>query len=212
MSDLFKIKDILMSPLIRMIIKHPKIMESRLFLKAMAVFPEKVSNTYDEKIKKGGIDLQVSFLDGLTYIRNKPDKVLDICTGTGFAALLVAKQFKDAVIEAVDLSPEMIRISREKAKVAGYSNVIFRTGNAMKLDYPDDTFDMIVTSNAPIYLGEAVRVLKPGGEILVAYSFGGEVFNRAKEDVIRLLKNNSLELEKLKSSDKGVFILGRKEK
>ncbi len=46
--------------------------------------------------------------------------------------------------------------------------------------------------------------------MLVAYSFGGEVFDRAKEDVIKLLQKNGLKLEKLKSLDKGVFILGRK--
>lgn len=212
MSDLFKVKDKLMTPLIRMVIKHPKIMESKVFLKTMAVFPEKVSSTYDEKIEKSGIDYQAALLDGLSHVEGNPDKVLDICTGTGFAALLVAKKFKDAEIEAVDLSPEMIKIASEKATIAGYSNVIFRTGNAMKLDYPDNEFDMVVTTNAPVYLGEAVRVLKPEGEILIAYSFGGEVIDSAKDGVIKLLNNNKLKLEKLKSSDKGVFIFGRKEK
>jgi ubiquinone/menaquinone biosynthesis C-methylase UbiE len=212
MSDIFKVKNILMKPLIRIVVKHPQIMESKLFLKAMAVFPEKVSSTYDEKAEKSGINYQAAFLDGLSYVRNVPDKVLDICTGTGFAALLVANKFNDAKIEAVDLSSEMIKISKEKAKEANYSNLIFRTGNAMNLDYSDNEFDMVVTTNAPIYFAEAVRVLKPGGEILVAYSFGGEVFNNAKEDIIQLLKNNRLELEMFKSSEKGVFILGRKEK
>ena len=59
---------------------------------------------------------------------------------------------------------------------------------------------------------EAVRVLKPEGEILVAYSFGGEVIDSAKDDVVKLLQKNGLKLEKLKSSNKGVFILGKKEK
>jgi ubiquinone/menaquinone biosynthesis C-methylase UbiE len=212
MSDIFKVKDKLMTPLIRMVIKHPEIMESKLFLKAMVVFPEKVSSTYDEKIKKSGIAYQAAFQDGLSYVESNPSKVLDICTGTGFAAFLVANQFEDAAIKAVDLSPEMIKISREKAKDAGYSNIIFRTGNAMKLDYPDNEFDMVVTSNAPVYLEEAVRLIKPGGEILIAYSFGGEIFNKSKEDVIKLFQKNGLKFERLRGSDKGVFILGRKEK
>lgn len=212
MSQLFKLKNKLMAPLIRMIIKHPQIMESKLFLKAMAVFPDKVSSTYDEKVEKSGINYQTVFLEGLSYVRNEPDNVLDICTGTGFAALLIAKQFKNAKIEGVDLNPEMIRISREKAKKSSHSNMIFKIGNAMKLDYPDNRFNLVVTTNAPIYLAEAVRVLKPEGEILVAYSFGGEVFRNTKEDILRLLKNNRLELERFKSSDNGVFILGRKEK
>jgi len=212
MSYIVRLKNMLMPPLIRMVIKHPEIMESKLFLKAMAIFPNKISSTYDKKIEKSGTDYQMSFLDGLHFIKNKPEKVLDICTGTGFAAILVAKQFKDAIIEAVDSSPEMIRISRKKAKQKSYANVIFRLGNGMRLDYLDNSFDLIVTTNAPIYLSEAVRVLKPEGELLVAYSFGGQVFDGAKEDIIKLFHNNKLKLEKLKSSDKGVFILGRKEK
>ncbi|MDD4632090.1 MAG: class I SAM-dependent methyltransferase [Proteiniphilum sp.] len=187
-------------------------MKSKLFLKAMTVFPEKVSRSYDKKIAESGIDYKAAFLEGLSNIGNEPGKVLDICTGTGFAALLVAASFKDVLIEAVDLSPEMIKISRNKAEEAGYSNIIFRNGNAMKLDYLDNEFDVVVTSNAPVYLREAARVLKPGGELLVAYSFGGEIFDRAKEDVIKLLQKNGLELKKLKSSNKGAFILGRKEK
>jgi len=51
MSDIFKVKNILMKPLIKMVIKHPQIMESKLLLKAMAIFPEKGSSTYDEKVE-----------------------------------------------------------------------------------------------------------------------------------------------------------------
>ncbi|MFZ7132180.1 MAG: hypothetical protein ACOWWR_07470 [Eubacteriales bacterium] len=62
----------------------------------------------------------------------------------------------------------------------------------LKLGYWDNEFDMVVTSNAPVNIGETAQVLKPGGEILVAYSYGGEIFVRAKEDVIKLLQKNGL--------------------
>ena len=212
MRILVKLKTMLMKPLIRMVIKHPKIMETKLFLKAMEVFPEKISSTYDEKVKKSGIDYKASLQEGLRHVKGNPGKILDIGTGTGFAAFLAAERFTDAEIEGVDLSPGMVEVATEKADDGGYSNVRFRTGNAMKMDYPDEAFDMIVTTNAPVYLEEAVRVLKTGGEILIAYSFGGEAFNHGEEDIKKLLKKNRLELQKLKSLNKGVFILGRKEK
>jgi hypothetical protein len=39
MSDLFKLKDKMMTALFRLVIKHPQIMKLNVFLKAMAVFP-----------------------------------------------------------------------------------------------------------------------------------------------------------------------------
>ncbi len=212
MGDLLKIKNLLMTPFIKLVIKHPKMMESKLFLQAMAYFPKKISHIYDEKMAASDMDYKVAFLEGLGNIGSEPDKVLDICAGTGFAALLVANSFAEALIEAVDLSPEMVRIARGKAEEAGYSHIRFETGNARQLDYADEEFNLVVTSNAPVYLEEAARVLKPGGEMLITYSFGGAIFARAEEDIHKLLQKNGLELVKLKNINKGVFILGRKGK
>lgn len=210
MKDLFKMKDSFMIPLIKLVIRHPRIKESKIFLKAMAYFPGKVSGSYDNKIVKSEIYYKSALLDGLSDIRTEPKEVLDICTGTGFAAFLLAKAFPKAKIEAVDLSPEMIKISREKLNNYKNYNIDFRVGNAMKLDYNDNEFDLVVTSNAPVYLEEAVRVLKPRGEILAVFSFGGEAFEGLRDDVARLLENNWIELEIHEGSDKGVFIIGRK--
>ncbi len=60
MGDIFKLKKVLMKPLIKFIVKHPGFMESKPFQKAMVVFPEKISKTYDEKIKKSRIDYQAA--------------------------------------------------------------------------------------------------------------------------------------------------------
>ncbi len=64
--------------------------------------------------------------------------------------------------------------------------------------------------DAPVYLSEAARVLKPGGDILVTFSFGGKAFENARGEIIRLLEKNELSLVNLKSSGKEAFILGRK--
>lgn len=211
MVDIFKLKSILMTWIIKLIVKYPGIMESKLFLKAMLVFPEKVSKTYDKKIEESGIDYQASFLNGLNHVKNEPEKILDLCTGTGFAAFLAAKHFSNASVEAIDQSSEMIRISQEKSKKEGIDNVLFEIGNATDLKYTDNEFDLVVTSNAPIYLSEAVRVLKSGGSILVAFSFGGDAFIKSRKEISNLLEKNGLTLQKLGSSKKGVFILGQKE-
>jgi len=68
MTSVFKIKTLLMTPLIKLIIKHPKMMESKAFLRAMIVFPEKVSKLYDLKVKNSDINYQSHLSAGLDII------------------------------------------------------------------------------------------------------------------------------------------------
>ena len=98
MNNVFDFKTVLMTPLIKWAIRHPELMESKIFLKAMIVFPEKISHSYDLKVKESGIDYLLALKDGLTHISNTPQSILDICTGTGLAAFMVADRFPLASI------------------------------------------------------------------------------------------------------------------
>jgi len=210
MSNVFDFKTVLMTPLIKWAIRHPELMESKIFLKAMIVFPEKISHSYDSKVKESGIDYLLALKDGLTQISNTPQSILDLCTGTGLAAFMVADRFPLASIVGLDQSSSMVDIARGKVPDADKKRIRFETGNAADLSYGDAKFDLIVTSNAPVYLSEAARVLKPGGDILVTFSFGGKTFENARGEIIRLLEKNELSLVNLKSLGKEAFILGRK--
>jgi len=208
--SILKIKNFIFTPLIKWIIKHPGIMESKLFLKAMIIFPSKISKTYDEKMVDSGQDLHKAMDHGLRRIFNKPQKILDLCTGTGFASFKVAKVFPLSSIDAIDQITEMLDIARKKARKRGIQNINFKVANAAKLNYKDNEFDFIVTSNAPIYLSEAVRVLRPGGLLLVVYSFGGDVFLHLKAEVNQYFNKNGLELLKMKRVGNGAYALGQK--
>lgn len=210
MNNVFDFKTVLMAPLIKWVIRHPELMESKIFLKAMIVFPEKISLSYDSKVKENGIDYLAALKDGLTQINNNPQSILDLCTGTGLAAFMVADRFPLASIVGVDQSNSMVAIAKRKIPDAYKKRIRFQTGNAADLSYGDAKFDLIVTSNAPVYLSEAVRVLKPGGDILVAFSFGGKAFEIARSEISRLLEENGLSMVNLKILGKGAFILGQK--
>lgn len=80
------------------------------------------------------------------------------------------------------------------------------------MPYPSEKFDLVITTNAPIYLQEAVRVLKTNGKMIISFSFGGEVFTKLKKDVIELLRENKMELLEMSIVNKGIFILATKEK
>ena len=93
------------------IILNPGVMESKLFLKAMLFFPSKVSKKYDKKITASGPDYHKALEQGLTRIPAKPHKVLDLCTGTGFAAFKIAEIFPLSSIDAIDQITDMLDIA-----------------------------------------------------------------------------------------------------
>ena len=210
MSSLFDLKTVLMTPLIKWVIRHPTMMQSRVFLMAMKAFPEKISHSYDSKVKESGIDYLLALSDGLAQISKKPQSILDLCTGTGLAAFMAAEKFPTASVVGIDQSGSMVHIAKGKTKDVDNGRIWFEVGNATKLTYNNEEFDLIITSNAPVYLSEATRVLKFGGDLLVAFSFGGKAFENASSEIARLLEQNGLLLVNLKSFGKGSFILGQK--
>jgi len=210
MSTIFKLKMAYMTPLIKLIIKYPKLMESKLFLKVMQIFPEKISRSYDRKVKDEDIQYQEALSYGLSLVERNPQKILDLCTGTGFAAFLALSRFPDAIVTGVDLSQGMIELAKGKVSRSDVERIKFERGNAAELIYEDEAFDLVITSNAPVYLEEAVRVLKQGGDIIVSYSFGGKAFLHARNEIRSLLNENGLHMIHLENVGIGSVIHGRK--
>lgn len=90
------------------------------------------------------------------------------------------------------------------------NRIKFDFGNAPKLDYKDESFDLVITSNPSVYLAKATRVLSHSGEIIVAYSFGRNAFQNTKKKIGSLLDENKLSLINQNNVGKGAFIHGRK--
>jgi ubiquinone/menaquinone biosynthesis C-methylase UbiE len=155
--------------------------------------------------------------DFIELVKNKFKKfpsVLDVACADGkFTSEIAA--FADRII-GVDLSPIMI----EKAKSnSNTKNVEFIVADAKKLPFEDNYFDMIISRRGPVsepyFLEEAIRVAKPGGQI-VEITIGDqdaiefkEIFNRGQgftesnksryEEVKkRLLLNNRVKLKELR--------------
>lgn len=99
------------------------------------------------------------------------EHVLDLCTGTGDLALEFARA-ADVRVTGVDISEAMLAIAARKARHE--ARVRFETCNVMELPYPDAQFDIVSIAfglrNLPDYQGgvsEMMRVLKPGGRLLI---------------------------------------------
>ena len=97
-------------------------------------------------------------------------KVLDVGTGTGFFAVLLAQA--GYRVEGVDLTPAMLEEARALAAQRGM-DITFREMDAQALDYEDGCFDAVISRNLTWTLpdperayGQWFRVLKPGGVLL----------------------------------------------
>lgn len=107
--------------------------------------------------------------------RHGASKILDVASGTGDLALLLARKLDPISVIGVDLSSRMIEIGRRKVAAAGIGDVVKLTvGDCMDLAFPDETFDCATVAfgvrnfeNLLRGYAEMFRVLQPGGMICV---------------------------------------------
>lgn len=105
-----------------------------------------------------------------------PLKVLDVACGTGdFSIEIARKSSPQSRITGVDLSEGMLKVMREKVLIEGLDRKIsFMQGNCESLPFGDGTFDRVTIAfgirnfeNRDVALREILRVLKPGGRLVI---------------------------------------------
>jgi arsenite methyltransferase len=128
------------------------------------------------------LQLRDRLLDSLTL--RGDERVLDVGCGRGLLAIGAAKRLKNGKVTGIDVwnpfdlsgnSPEAVRAN---AKVEGVADKVrIENGDARKLVYPDNHYDVVVSSlvlhNIPELeeraqaVREMYRVLKPGGKLAI---------------------------------------------
>jgi ubiquinone/menaquinone biosynthesis C-methylase UbiE len=103
-------------------------------------------------------------------------RVLDLGCGTGYLVRALAGQYPDAEqLVGIDAAPEMVRTA---SATTHDDRMTFAVGVAEQIGYPDETFDLIVSttsfdhwSDQQAGLVECARVLRPGRQLVLVDQF-----------------------------------------
>merc|ERR1711957_780179 len=102
--------------------------------------------------------------------------VLDVGCGVGGTSRYLAKKLgKNAHVTGITLSPNQVDRATELAVEQNVPNAKFTVMNALKMDFPDNSFDIVWACESgehmpdkKAYIDEMMRVLKPGGKYVMA--------------------------------------------
>jgi len=148
--------------------------------------------------------------DGLDFIQKckktmrslcsikKGDKVLDVGCGVGQEVEKIASLVgENGLVTGVDIGEGIIEEARARLCDKGLP-VEFVTGSADKLNFPDDSFDLVRAERVLEYISapmeivsEMVRVTRPGGEVLIFdFDYSGTIVDISMDELA--IKVNAL--------------------
>jgi ubiquinone/menaquinone biosynthesis C-methylase UbiE len=102
----------------------------------------------------------------LDAVPSPPARALDVGTGSGAVARLLAERWPDADVTGVDVSPGMIAEARRLGTQR------YDVGDASRLPYGDGAFDLVTLNNMIPFFDELARVTAPEGHVAVSFSMG----------------------------------------
>ena len=131
----------------------------------------------------------------LAAIQNGED-VLEVAVGTGLAFKRILEANPSGRNEGIDLTDAMLMRADRKAVKSGTNNYRLRIGDAYDLDFPDDSFDVLINNymfdllpqqDFLTVLEEFRRVLRPGGRLaMVNMTKGERWYNGIWERIYRI--------------------------
>jgi len=138
---------------------------------------DSIAVRYDlmNRLFSAGIDMKwrKKTIDLLTKL--EPKTMLDMATGTADMAILACRLLDPEKIIGLDLSAEMLEIGRKKVEKEGLvSKIELVKGDGEAISFPDNSFDAVMVAfgvrnfeNLENGLSEMLRVLKPGGKLVI---------------------------------------------
>ncbi|QXP64206.1 bifunctional demethylmenaquinone methyltransferase/2-methoxy-6-polyprenyl-1,4-benzoquinol methylase UbiE [Polaribacter sp. R2A056_3_33] len=137
---------------------------------------DNISENYDGLNRVISLGIDVKWRKKVVKIvgQNNPKQILDIATGTGDLAIMMAALNPDRIV-GLDISEGMLEVGKQKIAKANLSDKIeMVVGDSEEMPFADNTFDAITVSfgvrnfaNLDKGIKEIVRVLKPTGVLVI---------------------------------------------
>jgi len=109
------------------------------------------------------------------FMKDHPQVMLDVATGTGDMAIMASKMLRPQKIIGIDISGKMLEIGRKKVEKEELgTNIELQSGDGETINFPKNSFDGVMVAfgvrnfeNLESGLKEILRVLKPGAQLVV---------------------------------------------
>ena len=136
-----------------------------------------------------------------------PARVLDVGTGTGAGALLIAARWPEAEVTGIDVAPAMIDIAQRKASGP---RVRFLVADVVTLD-PGAGYDLVVLLNMPPFFAHVARLVRAGGHVVAVASRGPTTpFFTSASVLARGFEREGLETVAAATAGPGTYYLARR--
>lgn len=126
-----------------------------------------------------------------TLQKDAPRRILDVATGTADMAILACRMLNPEKITGIDISEGMLELGVKKIEKEGLGDKIeLLKGDSAAINFPSNSFDAVMVAfgvrnfeNLETGLAEMLRVLKPGGKLVVLE------FSKPKQRAVKFFYN-----------------------
>jgi ubiquinone/menaquinone biosynthesis C-methylase UbiE len=144
------------------------------------------------------------------HVAPAPERILEVECGDGDGALFLAREFPAARVRGVDRSGTRVRAATGRIGLDPEGRIAFKAGRPGALPYPDDFFDLVAQLDGRPAVAELARVLRPGGQLILARSHGPGAATGFGARLLRWrLAGAGIDVREAAAAGDGSFSVGR---
>jgi SAM-dependent methyltransferase len=173
-------------------------------------FFDRLAGGWDERVRPDAPEHLAALAAAVSRLETPPARALDLGTGTGAGALWLAREFPQARVTGLDISEAMIERARAKLPAELSRRVEFLVADAQRLPFANGSFELVTQISVPVFFDEVVRLLAPGGYVVVVSSLGLKTPFHTPERTLRNgFRRRRVEAVAAGAAGPGTFFVGR---